>query len=242
MQIAPDTLQIIGIIELIISSIVSFILVIIAYKKYRQKKVSGTLIYTLIFIFIGLALLSTAADRILLNPDISTMLGSTFLGLIFHNIAVILSLVVLALLDSFAFEMTYPRHVKKLSIVIAIIMGVLAGIILINQPNIDPSGEIIYSNTLTLIILPFLLPVILLPIIIFIYYAISVRKYDLPKSKRAAIMSIGNIIVAISYIFELTGIVGFITIIVRLGFVIYVILMYITFVMPNWFKNLIKWE
>ncbi|MHA1831518.1 MAG: hypothetical protein ACTSWR_08325, partial [Candidatus Helarchaeota archaeon] len=108
MQIAPDTLQIIGIIELIISSIVSFILVIIAYKKYRQKKVSGTLIYTLIFIFIGLALLSTAADRILLNPDISTMLGSTFLGLIFHNIAVILSLVVLALLDSFAFEMTYP--------------------------------------------------------------------------------------------------------------------------------------
>ena len=232
-----DIIQIISIVELFIAAAISLILAGFIYKKYRDKPTSGSLIFFLNFILVGAALICVAIDRILL-----TELIDETMGILFHNIAILISLGVIILLDIFAFQMTYPEQIKKLTALFAVLI-VAAGIVLmLNQPTLGAQQEIIYADELLYIILPLLAPPILLPAIVFFYYSVKIRDESRPKSTRSLMMGIASIIVAIGYIFEVMGITGLLVIIVRLSFVIYTLLMYIAFIMPTWFQNLIGWE
>jgi len=237
-----DIYQIIGLIELLIAAFFAFILSLNTLKKYRQTKATGTIIFSLNFFLTGFTLICITINRILLNEIILDIIYSTLPGLIFHNIAVILSFGVVVLLDSFAFQMTYSKYTKILTIIVSIILGILAIILLFNQPTIGISGEMVYPDELILLILPFLLPPIFIPIVVFAYYSITIKKYSKAKSLRALVMTIAIIVISISYLLELIGIIGIVVVFVRLGFVVYVLLMYIAFTMPQWFKNMIKWD
>ncbi len=232
-----NPLQLISVIELFIATAISLILTVFISKKYQEKPNRVTFVFALNFLLVGVALTCVAVDRILL-----TFLLDPNPGLIFHNIAILVSLGVILLLDMFAFEMTYPKQVNKLSIIFGILLIAAGIILLLNQPQLGAEQEIIYSDQLLYLILPFLIPPMLLPTFVFFYYAFKVREESIPKSNRALVMGFAAIVVSIGYIFEVMGITGITVIFVRLMFVIYVFLMYIAFTLPKWFQNIIGSE
>lgn len=231
---AWDPLQIISVFELFLAAGISLVLGVSIINRYREKPARGTLLFIIIFIFTGLALSFVGIDRILLIS-----LADPGPGLTFHNFAVFMSLGVILLLDIFAFEMTYPNHIKKLTLLVSLLI-IIAGIFLfLNPPFLGSQQEILYSDELLYLVLPFLGPPILIPIIVFFYYSAKVREESVAKSNRVFVMGVAGLSVAIGYIFELMGITGVLVIIIRLTFVIFTFLMYIAFTMPLWFKKLI---
>jgi len=239
-MISSEFIQLISVIELFAASLFSIFLALKTYGKYKEKEDNSTLFISLNFFLTGFALISIAIDRILL-----TTLTNSIPGLIFHNIALYLSLTIIMLLDLFAFEMTYPDKIKILSLIMLILLAVAGVLLAIYQPHInpfDPNKEIIYADELLIFIAPFLFPPILIPIIVFLYFSIAVRKESKPNSLRALTMGIASIIVMIAYLFELMGGTGLIVIFVRLAFVIYIFLMYISFTLPSWYQKAIGWE
>ncbi len=233
-----DPLQVIGVIELFIASGISLVLGISIIKRYQERPSRITLIFIIDFILIGMPLSFVAIDRLLL-----VLLKDTAPGLLFHNLAVYISLGVILLLDIFAFEMTYPTHVKKLTIIIFILL-LVAGILLYYFPPAvrGVQREIFYDDMILYLALPFLVPPIFIPIIVFFYYSLKIREESLSKSNRTFVMGIAGLCVAIGYFFELMGIMGLLVIIVRLTFVIFTFLMYIAFTLPKWFQKLIGLE
>lgn len=221
---ALDIIQVISVIELFIASGIACILSLFIYKKYREKPARVTLNFALNFTLVGLALACVAIDRILL-----TYLPDPFPGLLFHNIAVIASLMVILLLDIFAFEMTYPKHVTKLGILFGILLLIAGIILLLNQPTISAQQELLYSDLLLALILPLMILPMLVPTFVLFIYAFKVRDDSIPKSNRALVMGLAAVIVIIGYIFELMGMTGLTVIIIRFAFIIYVLLMYFAF-------------
>jgi len=219
-----DIVQLISIIELFIASGIACILSLFIYKKNSEKPARVTFNFALNFTLVSLALACVAIDRILL-----TYLPDPIPGLVFHNIAVFASLSVIFLLDTFAFEMTYPKHVTKLGILFGILLLIAGIILLFNQPTIGAQQELLYSDLLLVLILPLMTLPMLIPTFIFFIYAFKVRDESIPKSNRALIMGLAAIIVIIGYLFELMGMTGLIVIIVRFAFVIYTLLMYFAF-------------
>jgi len=237
MSFLTDPILMGGTLIFIVCTILFIVLGVQILKKYNENKNNTSLIFGLNFIFTACALGLIAANRVLLN-----VLPDPLLGIIFHNGAIIFSLIIVVLLDIFAFLMTYPDYVNRLSILVSIVMGVLLVILLINQPTLAPVGnELIYSDTVIIIVLACLLPPILIPITVFFYFSVKVKDTSKPKSTRSTWMGIASIIIAISYLLELAGGIGIFTLIVRLGFLAYGIIMYVCFMMPDWFKNRIGW-
>ncbi|HUY00801.1 MAG TPA: hypothetical protein VMV49_14665 [Candidatus Deferrimicrobium sp.] len=230
-------LQIISIVELFIATLISLILMGYIYKKYKEKPSNSSLFFVFNFTLVGLALVCVAIDRILL-----TILVDKTPGLIFHNIAILLSLGVIFLLDMFAFEMTYPKQIRKLAVLFAILIIAAGIVLLLNQPSIGAQEELIYADQLLFIILPLLAIPILMPTLVFFYFAIKVHEESVPQSNRSLVMGIAAIVVSVGYIFEVMGITGVLVIIVRLSFVVYTLLMYIAFTMPKWFQKFIGWK
>ncbi|MHA1298392.1 MAG: hypothetical protein ACTSO9_03010 [Candidatus Helarchaeota archaeon] len=240
MSISPELLQLISVIELFAAALLAVILSNNTFHKYKQVSERSTLYMALNFLLTGFALVFIAIDRILLMS-----LLDPIPGLIFHNLALYFSLFIILLLDLFAFEMTYPDKIKILAAIMAVLL-IISGIVLaIYQPHIDPldfNKEIIYPDILILLLAPFLFPPILIPLMVFLYFSAAVRKDSKPNSLRALTMGIACIIITICYIFEVIGITGVIVIIIRLGFVIYVVLMYISLTLPKWYQKAIGWE
>ena len=237
MSFLTDPILMGGTLIFAVCTVLFIVLGIQILKKYQENKNNTSLIFGLNFIFTACALGLIAANRVLLN-----LLPDPLLGIIFHNGAIIFSLIIVVLLDIFAFLMTYPDYVKKLSILVSIIMGILLVILLLNQPTLNPIGmELVYAEPIIYIALGCLLPPILIPITVFFYFSVKVKDTSKAKSSRSMWMGIASIVIAISYLLELAGGIGFFTLIVRLGFLAYGIIMYICFMMPDWYKKRIGW-
>ncbi|MDD1779072.1 MAG: hypothetical protein LUQ65_12975 [Candidatus Helarchaeota archaeon] len=219
-----DFIQVISVIELFIAAGIAGVLSLLIYKKYSEKPARVTLNFALNFTLVCFSLASIAINRILL-----TYLTDPFLGLLFHNFAVLGSLCIIFLLDIFVFEMTYPKHVTKLAILFGILLLIAGIILLLNQPTIGPQQELLYSDLMLFMVLPLLIPPMFIPATIFFLYAVKVRKESVPKSNRALIMGIATIVIIIGYTLELMGMTGLPVIFVRLTFVIYMLLMYFAF-------------
>jgi len=224
-----DPLQLISVIELFIAAGIASILSLFIYEKYREKPARVTLNFALNFILVSLALACVAIDRLLL-----TYLTDPMPGLLFHNIAVNASLAVILLLDIFTFEMTYPKHVKKLGVLFGILLLIAGIILLFNQPTLGAQQELLYSDQLLFLILPLMILPMLIPTFTFFIYSLKVRGESIAKSNRALVMGLAAIIVIIGYLFELMGITGIIVIVIRSFFIIYTLLMYLAFIK--------KWE
>ena len=231
--------QLTGIIILLICTVLFIVLGVKVSQKYNETKTNVTLIFALNFIFTAFALGSIAANRFLLNT-----FSDPFLGIVFHNVAMGISLFILVLLDIFAFLMTYPERVRVLTLLVSILAVIILVFLLLNQPSINPlaGNELVYNDFVIIVILIFLIPLIVVPIGVFFYFSVKIKEISKPKSIRSTWMGIASIVITVAYLFELAGNIGILTIIIRTLFLVYGILMYICFIMPDWFKKRINWE
>ncbi len=232
-----NPVELISIIEIFVAALFSFILTIKVSFKYKENKERSILLFVLIFIFLGTALVFLGSNRIVLFTS-----NNQFTRFLFNNMAIIFSFVVVALFDMFSFEMTYPDEVKKLTFIVILDLIFLSIWFLINQPSPVINGDLVYPDYVFLIAMPFLLPLIAIPILVFLIYSNRNINKARPGALRIATMGIAQIIITISFIFELLGFFDIISLFVRLGFLIYAIIMYISITMPDWYKNAIGWE
>ncbi|MFX0093833.1 MAG: hypothetical protein ACFFBD_18925 [Candidatus Hodarchaeota archaeon] len=94
------------------------------------------------------------------------------------------------------------------------------------------------DEALLTILLLMIIPVWFPPLVLSIA-TIQLRKADRPVFLRSLLITISGFILAITYIFEIIEVIPALVPIIRLGFVIYPILMYLCLLMPTWFKRLL---
>lgn len=239
-----DLFAFIGIEQLFIAVIFSIVIILIAFKKYLSKKSRPSLLFGLTVTFIGASLASLVVLRALMFILPTTPPSTLFLiGIVPHILNIYLTLIGFVFFNMFAFEMTYPKHFKLLSIIIMAFLTAF-GIYLIFAPFTlsEASRAFVYERGFLIFGIPILIVPFLFPAVFFLIFSISVVKSSRPKAIRSALMGGAMFIVTLAFFFELVSFGPMVDFIARMGFVVYGIIMYICVHMPNWFQNLIKWE
>ncbi|MHA1143238.1 MAG: hypothetical protein ACTSRW_00715 [Candidatus Helarchaeota archaeon] len=232
----------------IMSGVVLFFIIcgLTLIGSYRRTRRPENLLLLLAFLFAGVAMGFLTLERIFfgfLQPPDLWELSGRYSGMI----AIALSFTGIVLMDAFAIMLTYPERARTYTVIIAIVVAI-AGVVLIFSIAtgiawLDLNRELDYPVLIKLGVVPLMMfPPLFIPFIVFLYYAISIRKQSKPRMKRAYAMSIAFLILAISMVGELAGAPMPFPLIMRIGFFVFAILMYFSFVMPNWYKRVIGWE
>jgi hypothetical protein len=221
----PD---LVSVVFIFIAIIISFIIAKKSVSSYRETGNKQTLIFAFAAFFVALAMLFLVVEKVF-----TSILYDEFLGILFGAIATALSGGAVASIDAFSFKMVFPKKAKALAVLSILIILVYVGFWLwdptkqVIDPAIDPinGGEILFSP---LFGLPFnftptlsyftLFPLLLIPVLVFFYYAMRIRKESPVSSKRAWGLGLGVLALSTAYIVELLGIDPVITAVVRILF------------------------
>ena len=143
----------------------------------------------------------------------------------------------------FAISMTFPKRYKLILVILLILSVILIGTVIWAVISGPPFFNVInlsqvYSLNIQIIRFICLIPVAVIPISVFYYYAAKVREENRPTSNRSIWLGTGILS------FALAVIVTSVTEVFRVFQVLYVpaaIIFYVCFSMPDWFKRRIGW-
>jgi len=256
-MILEDILNLIGLIIVIIAIIIDYSISLLLIKPYKRNKTRPTLIFILHFIFAATSMIFLIAEQGFLMY-FNGAYEYWHIAKLTADLAYIVSAGAAITIAVFTFYMTFTKYKKVLTSIILGLSCIYVGVLLIAYiPNYSGNiGEYSffeysfietisgyepkYSYITNLITMYTMIPIIIIGPILFYYYSAKIWKSDSAKGKRSLFMAIALTIVIISYAFELIELQ--ISIFIRIGYIIYAILMYICFKMPEWFKKFIKWK
>ncbi|MHA1131348.1 MAG: hypothetical protein ACTSQQ_11145 [Candidatus Helarchaeota archaeon] len=204
-----STTDLISAVIILIAVLINSMIGIKSFKSYRENKLTQTLLFSLTAFFMAIAMTLLVVEKLFLS---STIPDET-LGMIFGSIAIIMSGFAVVCIDGFAFNMVFPKQFKFLTIIAAAVEVLYLGFWL-GDPvrhvewglvNGELTGEIVLGNFTT--ILPFftLVPLLLIPVLVFFYYAIKVRDESPVSSKRSWILGFGVLLISTGFILEIIG-------------------------------------
>ncbi|MBD3230550.1 MAG: hypothetical protein GF329_20390 [Candidatus Lokiarchaeota archaeon] len=204
-------LDFISLIFILTSIILAIIIGIKSYKLYKKNKLNATKIFIWTSFSLAVAMILLTIEQLFL-----AVLGEEFnqLGLLFGGIATVVSGIVVVCIDAFSFNMVFTNKYKVLSIISAVFMSIPVGFHLFDQEkSVSPAGEIIFEwNPLgmPIPITPFvmyivIIPLLLIPVLVFFYYAIKIRDQSIYKRNRSIVLGLGILFISLAYIFELVG-------------------------------------
>ena len=198
--------DLISLIVVIIAVIINLIVGIKSYKSYRQNPLIQTLIFGTAAFLIAFSMLFLVTEKLFL----SAMIQNGDLGMLFGLIAITCSAGALTFLDIFAFNMVFPNKYKLLTLGSAIIAAIYLVFWYADPSRAigwgpDGSGEIVLSDLTTWISYFTLAPLLLIPVGVFYYYALKVRKKSPISSKRSVTLGSGILVLTVGYIIEIAG-------------------------------------
>ncbi len=212
----PD---LVSVVFILIAIVISFIIGKKSVKSYRESGNKQTLIFAFAAIFVASAMLFLVVEKLF----VSIIVIET-LGILFGGIATSLSGGAVISIDAFSFKMVFPKIAKILAAIsIIVILGYVA-IWLLDDTKFVLDGEIQFGvflgiDQLTPTLAYFtLFPLLLIPVLVFFYFAIKVRKESSMKSKKAAGLGLGVLLLSTAYIVELLGVDPLFTAIIRVLF------------------------
>ncbi|NVM29947.1 MAG: hypothetical protein HWN65_13985 [Candidatus Helarchaeota archaeon] len=207
---------------------VSILVTVKSLKSYRESKQALTLIIAIASFLIALAMIFLTLEKAFLS-----ILGIENLGLLFGATATVISACAMVSFDLFAFKMAFTKRIAIYTAIASLVAAVYVIHWLIDPTKHVAAGEIQFLDPygLGFQFTPFLsyltmIPLASLPIFILFYYAKKVRKESSIKSKRAALLGLGGVMLATAYIVELVGIEEVITTGFRSLFVVSAFLFY----------------
>lgn len=224
MQLESDL--ILTLIIVLIAIIINYIVGFKSYKSYKKSGVKNTLVLALTAIFMATAMALLILEKVFLMDIFYLATRELFGKHIFGNLAVLFSGLAVIMIDVFAFNMAFPEKAKVLS-VISTIWASIYMILFFTDPNYDIStGEISwkswaalgYSPTAIAIYLT-IIPMLFIPILVFIYYAIKIRDQSSTRAKRSIVFALGVASFAFAYTFELIGIDPLISALLRILYI-----------------------
>ena len=224
--------KLVSVLLVFIAIIISFIIAVKSLRSYRQNKQNLTILIAIGSIFIASAMVFLVIEQVFLSTDLP--FTDPFLGVyVFGATATILSGCAAAAFAAFAFEMAFPKHTLKLTLIASVIVSFYVISWLLDvKVVIDEEIHFIFMTPFGIPFTPLLsyftlIPIMSVPIFVLFYYSLKVRKESPVASKRSALLGIGGLCLATAYIVELLGIDEVTTTIFRSLFVVAAILFYI---------------
>ena len=202
--------DLLSLLVIMIAIVINLIVATKSFKSYRANKLTQTVLFGLTSLGMALAMIFLVGEKVFL----SAILQNGDMGLIVGSIAIILSGVTVATVDSFAFNMPWPRKFKLLTIIAIIPIIVYLSLWMYSVWS-NPMGSILWKpdgsgeiqvNSITQLAVYFtMVPLLIIPVLVFFYYAVKVRKESPISSKRSWVLGLGVMLISIAYIFEIIG-------------------------------------
>ncbi|MFX1450279.1 MAG: hypothetical protein ACFFCM_05530 [Promethearchaeota archaeon] len=245
----------IGIISFILmsfSGIIGIFTLRAIYRKYKRTGDIGNFIFFLAGIFLFTGVIATIIIDI--SPNIN-LHGIIDIMLIISVICITAAAV---FSNIFAVRNTFPERVKFITLLIILPIAILNVSILswaiFNDVRftrallvLDTSLHFIITFGFPLIIqiLVYItaIPSAIFPPAVFLYFARKIREENRPQSSLSIWLGIGLICIAFGYIFEFFVVIPIVIlpILIRSLYLSFIIIMYICFSFPDWFKRRINW-
>ena len=227
--------DLLSLLVVLIAVIINLTVAIKSFKSYKANKLTQTVLFAMTALFMALAMTFLVCEKIFL----SAILSNGPFGLYFGSIAIVLSGFTVAAVVCFAFNMAWPRKYKLLTIII-IIPIIIYLALWMHSIWSDPTGSIEWSggsgeikvDSITQTAVYFtMVPLLVIPVVVFFYYAIKIREKSPISSKRSWLLGLGVMTISIAYIFEIIGAAAILDIeclptIMRIFFSIGALLMY----------------
>ena len=219
---------ILTLIIVLIAIIVNYIVGFKTYGSYKKSKVKNTLILAFTAIFMATAMVLLVLEQVFLMEDLFDASMQVLFGKhIFGNLAVLFSGMAVIAIDAFAFNMAFHKKAKILSILVTFWASVYIILFFLDPFFNLSTGEISwdiwptlgYSPTQLAVFLT-IIPMLFIPILVFIYYAIKIRKQSITRSKRSLFFALGVASFAFAYTFELIGIDPLISAFLRILYIV----------------------
>jgi hypothetical protein len=221
-----NPLTLISGIFILIAIVITFIVGFKSFKSYRRKKASETLLISLTAFFLSLAMIFLVLVKVFAEIDPALSL------LFFVNIAVIVSGIAFLSLDAFSFKFAFPKRFKTLTILFSFLIILYVGFYIFS-PKYLLGDEVVFKPwsdlgfaPMDIIVYFTIIPILIVPILVFSYYFMRVRKTNPSRSKRALFIGLAGLLLAIAYIYELIGQDLLITTILRSFYVFAGLLLY----------------
>ncbi|MHA1785613.1 MAG: hypothetical protein ACTSVE_10465 [Candidatus Helarchaeota archaeon] len=221
-------IDLIGLIIILIVMVEVFILTIILFRKYGESKAEITLFFALMFLFLLLAviflILEQVSYRILYNNS---------LGGIFAWIALLSSGTAGLWINMIALELTFPDRkwflVIPIMILVAILLTISGWAIFMGEPwSFVEDAELFYYLPIQITSYCLLIPVLFNAPIVFIYYSI-INREDKSAAARGIWMAVAIALFGIAYMIEVAPIEPFISVPMRVAYIISATILYVTF-------------
>lgn len=204
---------------IIIAIIISYIIGKKLVTSYRESGNKQMLIFAFAAFFVALAMLFLVVEKLFVS-----IFPIPTLGILFGGIATSLSGCAVISIDAFSFKMVFPKIAKILAAISIIVIVGYVAIWLLDGTKEVVGGEIVFGtylgiDQLTPTLAYFtLFPLLLIPVLVFFYFALKVRKESAVKSKKAAGLGLGILLLSTAYIVELLGVDPLFTAIIRVLF------------------------
>ncbi|MFX0091293.1 MAG: hypothetical protein ACFFBD_05970 [Candidatus Hodarchaeota archaeon] len=233
----------------------------VSYKLFRSWKESGkkpTLYMTYFFIFFVISVTLLLGELQVVSLTHSGVLPLSiaqgeFLGYVLAVLAVGGSVIVLFALNFFAISFLDEKY--RRFVYIPIIIAIIYWLVFSFGHYISPIfqfhweeelvGDILTTYNLArstegllVILLLMIIPVWFPPLVLTIA-TIQLRQGERPVFLRSLLILIAFVIIAITYIAEIIEVIPALIPVMRLGFIIFPIMMYLCLIMPPWFRKLL---
>ncbi len=207
------------------------------YKNYKRTESTETLLF-----LIGMISLIPANVLLVLMGLCYSVYGLFELGKLIIILTQIPAQFTYLCVNLFAIRMTFPKKYKIVLIILVSLSVLLIGTVtwatLQGTPYFHYNFGVVYSTEIQIIRFICLIPIAVIPISVFYYYAVKIREENRARSNRS--LWLGTGILFFCVIIILTSVAT----IFRLSQILYVpsaIILYVCFSMPEWFKTRIGW-
>ncbi len=211
---------------ILIAIVITFIVGFKSFKSYRRKKVSETLLISISAFFLSFAMIFLVLVKVFVEIDPTLSL------VFFVNIAVLVSGIAFLSLDAFSFKFAFPKRFKILTILFSFLIILYVGFYIFS-PKYLLGDEILFYPwpelgfaPMDILVYCTIIPILIVPILVFSYYSLRVRKSNPSRSKRALFIGLAGLLLAIAYTYELIGQDLLITAILRSFYVFAGLLLY----------------
>ncbi|MFX1450795.1 MAG: hypothetical protein ACFFCM_08135 [Promethearchaeota archaeon] len=208
------------------------------YKDYKKNKIIETFLFLL-----GMILLIPSNIFLILISLCYSTFGLPELGAFLTLIALFPSQITYLCVNIFAIRVTFPKRYKVVLVILLILsaatVGAQAWAIIVGSPYSRLINfSMVYSFEVQIIRYIGLVPIAVIPISVFYYYAIKVREENKARSSRSIWLGTGILFFALAVL--IASVAGEF----RIFQVLYLpaaIIFYVCFSMPDWFKRRIGW-
>ncbi|MFX0141925.1 MAG: hypothetical protein ACFFDN_50275 [Candidatus Hodarchaeota archaeon] len=246
------TVGIISFVLMSLNGIIGIFTLYYVFKKYKKTGNIGDFIFFLAGIFLFTGVIATVIR------DISSSLN--LFGI--RDIMLILSIICIAAAavcsNVFSIRYTYPEKVKIFTILFVIPIAILnisvlswaiindvasTRAVLVQDPYIHFMLTFEYPLIIQLIIYITAIPSAIFPPAVFFYFARKIQEENKPQSSLSVWFGISLLCIGFGYIFEFFIFIPLLILplLTRGLYLSFIIIMYIIFSFPDWFKRRINW-